>query len=326
MIVPQYWAEARSQHRKGKQRVTVRRFGWSDESQEAAQAHADARVREAMEQVLAGKETRRLDHKIPYNGAEGLPIREEIVDRHGDVVITRNSYGALCLNTPDVLFADIDFEDPGPSARLYGWSILSMVMVAIAIGIWRGSILIPVILIIPAVLIGQGIAIRVQRSLWARGGGPELRAQQRLDAFLQSNPDWRISKYSTPGGLRLLALHRTFTPNEPAVQACFDALGADGIYALMCKRQSCFRARLTPKPWRIGIHFHMRPRPGVWPVKTEHLEGRHRWIREYEHASVAYAACRYVGEAGDGAIDEKADEVRKLHDRLCKAREGLAIA
>lgn len=326
MIVPQYWAEARLQHRKGKQQVTVRRFGWSDESQEAAQTHADARVREAMEQVLAGKETRRRDHKISYNGAEGLPIREEIVDRHGDVVITRNSYGALCLNTPDVLFADIDFEDPGPSGRLYAWCILSMIAVAIAIGIWRDSVSLAVALIIPALLAGAGIAGRVQRSLWARGGGPEQRAQQRLDAFLQSNQDWRVCKYRTPGGLRILALHRTFTPDEPAVQACFDALGADGIYALMCRRQSCFRARLTPKPWRIGVYFNLRPRPGVWPVKPEHMEVRRRWIREYELASGAYAACRYDGEAGDGTIDEKADEVRKLHDRLCRAREDLAIA
>jgi len=36
-----------------------------------------------------------------------VPIREEIVSRHGDTIITRNSYGARCLNTPNALFADI---------------------------------------------------------------------------------------------------------------------------------------------------------------------------------------------------------------------------
>jgi hypothetical protein len=40
---------------------------------------------------------------MPYNGAAGVPIREEIVGRHGETVITRNSYGARCLNMPNVL-------------------------------------------------------------------------------------------------------------------------------------------------------------------------------------------------------------------------------
>ena len=36
MIVPQFWAEARLQHRAHRKQVTVRRFGWSDLSQEDA--------------------------------------------------------------------------------------------------------------------------------------------------------------------------------------------------------------------------------------------------------------------------------------------------
>ena len=84
-----------------------------------AQANADARANEAMARMLAGEKLHRRDHKIPYNGAEGLPIREEILSTHGEAVITRNSYGAHCLNTPNVLFADIDFQSrktgPGTS-------------------------------------------------------------------------------------------------------------------------------------------------------------------------------------------------------------------
>src|SRR5688572_28381771 len=109
MIVPQFWAEARAQHRKKDRQVTIRRFGWSDASQAEAQANADARAAEALARVLAGEDLLRREPKIPYNGAAGVPIREEIVARHGEDVITRNSYGARCLNTPDVLFADVDF-------------------------------------------------------------------------------------------------------------------------------------------------------------------------------------------------------------------------
>ena len=116
MLVPEFWAEGRAhkprEGRNGRQ-VTVRRWGWSDDSQEAAQQHADQRAQDALGRVLAGDgRVKRREPKVPYNGAEGVPIREEIVARHGDTIITRNSYGALCLNTPNVLFADVDFLTP----------------------------------------------------------------------------------------------------------------------------------------------------------------------------------------------------------------------
>ena len=55
MIVPTFWAEGRVQERLPGKQVTVRRFGWSDESQAAAQALADARAHEALRRLLAGE-------------------------------------------------------------------------------------------------------------------------------------------------------------------------------------------------------------------------------------------------------------------------------
>src|SRR5262245_4963295 len=111
MIVPTFWAEGRIQHRHAGRQVTVRRFGWSDESQAEAQANADSRAREALDRILTGEKLPRREPKVAYNGAQGVPIREEIVARHREIVLTRNSYGALCLNTPNVLFADVDLID-----------------------------------------------------------------------------------------------------------------------------------------------------------------------------------------------------------------------
>lgn len=56
---------------------------------------------------------------MAYNGAQGVPIREEVLERHGDTVITRNGYGAKCLNTPDVLFADVDFDTALPPGCIW---------------------------------------------------------------------------------------------------------------------------------------------------------------------------------------------------------------
>lgn len=326
MIVPQYWAEARRQHRAPGKQVTVRRFGWSDVSQDDARRHAEARVEEAMARVLAGEPLPRRERKVPYNGAEGLPIREEIVSRHGDVVVTRNSYGALCLNTPDVLFVDIDFTDPGASR----WLRLAVTLIAaVVVGgyfFMHARTSTALTALAAAVIAAQFVVAAVHGIAWRLGGGPEGRAHARIARFIAAHEDWRLRQYRTPSGLRLLAMHRTFAPGDPAVQQCFAAVGADRTYVRMCARQRCFRARVSPKPWRIGIAAHMRPRPGVWPVAPEQRPKRERWIEEYELKAAGYAACRYLGERGVGRTDGKADEVRALHDALCRAEQPLPIA
>jgi hypothetical protein len=326
MVVPQFWAEARLQQRAHRKQVTVRRFGWSDLSQEDAQAHAEARVREAFERILSGEKLPRREHKQAYNGAEGLPIREEVVARHGETVISRNGYGALCLNTPNVLFADMDFDDPGPSRRLKRWVRTPLLSAAMVAGVWYGSWWLGIGAFVAALIVADFICRRVHRHFWLKDGGPVQRANERIDAFLLANPEWCFRVYRTPAGLRLLAMHRTFDPGEPAVGECFGALQADTIYALMCARQHCFRARVSPKPWRVGISAHMRPRPGVWPIKPERMPDRERWIAEYERASRGFAACRYERTVRSGVVDPVVDDLRRLHDSLTGAELALPIA
>ena len=326
MIVPQYWAEARLQHRAQRRQITVRRSGWSDESQAAAQVHAETRAREALDRLISGERLPRFEHREAYNGADGVPIREEIVERHGEDVVTRNSYGALCLNTPDVLFADIDFVDNGPSLSLRRWVYRPLILLAVLSGLLRESWRDGVVATLAAMVLAWWISRLIHRWQWRQHGGPEGRALARIDHFLSSRHDWRLRRYRTPAGLRLLAVHRTFEPNEPDVTTCFEALGADPVFALMCQRQHCFRARVSPKPWRIGIAAHLRPRPGVWPIADERLPLRRRWVAEYEQVARGYAACRFEGEHGTGQVDPRADEVRRLHDALCQAERELPIA
>lgn len=71
---------------------------------------------------------------MPYNGAEGVPIREEIVEVHGTTIITRNAYGAGCLNTPDVLFVDLDFEEQTPEKLTL--ALVGVLMVGAIAGAW----------------------------------------------------------------------------------------------------------------------------------------------------------------------------------------------
>jgi hypothetical protein len=325
MIVPQFWAEARVQTRRDGRQFTVRRFGWSDTSPAEAQAIADARVAEAMERLLRGESLARREPKVPYNGAAGVPIREEIVARHGETVLTRNAYGARCLNTPNVLFADVDF--PQPFTLPIGCTIIA-VLAAVGAGIeWiaesRGRALGLVALAAVAAL---PVAAWIRSVVRRPRGGPEAAARATIAWFIEATPEWAVRLYRTPAGLRLLVTHRPFEPNDPAVREFFDAVGTDPLYVRMCRNQQCFRARVSPKPWRIGIETHMKPRPGVWPVRPERLPERRAWIEAYEAAAEEFAACEFVEALGSGIVHPQVAPVVTLHDELSRAGAGLPIA
>lgn len=324
MIIPRYWSEARAQQRTRGKQVTVRRFGWSDDSEEAAQRMAQLRADEALLDVLAGGKLLRREPKLPYNGAEGVPIREEVLERHGEVVITRNGYGARCLNTPDVLFADIDFNDD-PAPAFFMPVIAALMLLGAAVGKTMGGWGLAILLMFVALIAGFSVAKLLLKIKQRAAGGPELQSRTRIDRFLAAHPDWRLRLYRTPAGLRLLAMHRVFDPLEPAVLEFFDAIGSDPAYVRMCRHQRCFRARLSAKPWRIGL-ARIKPRPGVWPITPERLPERERWASDYERKAEGYAACRFVESLGGGRVDADADRVRELHDAACRAESDLPLA
>jgi hypothetical protein len=325
MIVPQFWAEARVRADQGGRTVRVRRFGWSDTSQMAAQANADARAADALRRLLAGESVERSEPKVPYNGAAGVPIREEIVARHGESVVTRNSYGARCLNSPNALFADVDF--PGAAPSPVGCVLVVLLLSAGAGVAWLGdSRTLAIVLACAAAALVVPAATLIVYARQERRGDPAEIARERIARFLADHPDWAVRVYRTPAGLRLLATHRPFEPSDPAVVAFFRAIGTDPMYVRMCLNQQCFRARVSPKPWRIGIEARMRPRPGVWPVRPERLKERSDWIAAYERAARSYAACEFIEAIGSGIVHPAIGPVQKLHDDLCRATSGLPIA
>jgi hypothetical protein len=323
MIVPKFWAEGRIQRKSAGKQITVRRFGWSDVSQADAQANADRRTAEALARIDRGEILDRRELKRAYNGAEGVPIREEVVERHGETVITRNNYGALCLNTPNVLFADIDFNAI-PGAGLT-WTVIALLLAAaVALGWWVHPG-VGCFAAFWALVLGYFLAWWLSNLAIRFSGGYESGARKRIARFLSHHPDWHLRLYRTPAGLRIMVMHRTFDPREEEVAAFFHTIGTDPIYVRMCIRQNCFRARVSPKPWRIGIHKHLKP-TGVWPVDPERLPERHRWIEEYERKAKGFASCRFLESVGGNVMNVTVLEVQRLHDELCQANRALEIA
>ena len=325
MIVPRYWAEGRAQHRKAGKQITARRFGWSDASQAEAQTNADQRAEDALQRLLSGEKLDRREPKIPYNGADGVPIREEILDQRGETIITRNSYGARCLNTPNVFFADIDFEQPSQPV----WPT------TIGIAFFAGTMIVGNIFhCLPSAAVvafaGAFACRKIGRLIHrSRQRSPDQDYQialGRIRSYLSKNTHWHFLIYRTPAGVRVLATHQLFDPSDPAVLDCFNQLGTDPVYQQMCLKQKCFRARVSPKPWRIGIGDHLRPRPGTWPVKEQHIPVRNAWLVRYEAAAASFASCVLVESLGSGAIHPEVLPVQVWHDELSRANSQLPIA
>ncbi|MGQ0602530.1 MAG: hypothetical protein ACT4QE_12650 [Anaerolineales bacterium] len=123
MHFPKHWAKAtHSRTTANGKTFTFSCWGWSDDSAEAAQREAYARAERVVNRFLGGQ---RLD-RYAYSDR---PLREEQLEVFDDeagrtlAAITRNSYGALVLNTARVMFIDIDLPEAKPMGvmqKLFG--------------------------------------------------------------------------------------------------------------------------------------------------------------------------------------------------------------
>lgn len=332
MQVPEFWAEAREEGKVNGKRRVVRRFGWSETSQLEADALALLRAREALQDLQQGKQVAARERKAGY-GERGLPIREEVVARSNSMVVTRNSYGARCLNEPDVLFADVDVEVV-LDARIERAFVLAS-RTTLLLGIATAVVLLVLngkLLAIPTFFVALVLAWRIRAvrdRLRERPGVREAArdsARSRIERAVAAIPGARFALYESPAGFRVLALHATADPRSAATRSCFQAFGTDPCYAQMCELQACFRARVSAKPWRIGVQKNVPPRNGTWPVKPVHLPRRTAWIDDYEQKAAGFAACRYLEDFGTGGIDPRCAEVQRAHDAMAQARTQLPLA
>jgi hypothetical protein len=94
-------------------------------------------------------------------------------------------------------------------------------------------------------------------------------------------------------------------------------LKSDPLYVRLCQAQECFRARLTPKPWRCD-----QPEPPYrFPFLTSAAEDSFRqWEQEYASATTAYTTCRLIKQLGPVAIHPDIEPILSLHDQMaCSA-------
>ncbi|MEJ5028759.1 hypothetical protein [Comamonas sp. MYb69] len=332
MQIPRYWAQARLRHETSPRHgATVQRWGWSDQSPDAAQAHAQQRAQAALDQVLSAPQARNLDarfQRMERLGEYGLngqtPIREEILGQRGRAVMTRNSYGAHCLNTPDVAIADMDFPPQPKPPSLAPLLIAAVFALAACFVIFAQGGALPAMVVLAGAVAVLALWLRRLLNLRQKQAGsadPRQLALERVTAFSQHHPDWGLRVYSTPKGMRIIVTHEAMAPTDGAVQALFSALQVDPIYQRLCLQQQCFRARVTGKPWRMGLSG---PSPQVrrWPVAANQLAARADWTHVYDKQAAQYSACRFVAQLGQARIAMDIQALVDWHDEACRAEES----
>lgn len=320
MLIPRYWsrAEASATTPEGK---SLRFFVWrgSRSSTAEAQALADEAAKRAADRIRQGEG---FPDRYTYTDRA---LREEAVQELSsasdsdtpEAAITRNAYGALVLNTTGACFVDVDLPeeahgrgspsaDPSPSPL---WSLVEALPLPPTLRSLAEQILGP-----------RPSATPAERP---RTGDVTAAPLTRVRDWVSARPESRLRIYRTHSGLRYLVLHDLFSPADRTVQDLMTAVGADPKYVQLCRVQQSFRARLTPKPWRVG----QKKPPARFPFDSPAEERAMRdWEARYERATQGYATCHLVEEIGSGTEHPQVTALRTLHDEHTRAATSLPLA
>jgi hypothetical protein len=287
MRIPKYWVrgEYSGQDHQGKSRKFWA-WGWSFGDLAEATAMAAQRARRIFEHFVQG------GTPCTYDYLEH-PLREEIVHSYGQgestaAVVTRNRYGSLVLNTAKVCFVDVDF----PTAEPLG-------------------------------LFGSLKALFMAKKFREQAAAAQVETMQRVRQWATRNPRRSFRLYRTAAGLRMLMTDQLYEPNSAEVATLFNELGSDTLYRKLTQKQECFRARLTPKPWRCDCR---RP-PNRYPWENPKYENAYRkWQEGYGNKTKGFGTCHFLEAFGAEASDETIGGVIELHDSLACCGPEVKLA
>ena len=133
----------------------------------------------------------------------------------------------------------------------------------------------------------------------------------KIESLCRQDASLGLRLYRTTNGYRILITSRQIPANQANSNSLLQALGSDRLYVSLCKTQDCYRARLTPKPWRCNYHGP----PTRFPYRSAAEEQEFRsWLLEYDSARDEFATCALIGDFGSSYRDPVVEKIVQLHD------------
>ncbi|MBP3302757.1 MAG: hypothetical protein J6L64_06475 [Opitutales bacterium] len=209
-------------------------------------------------------------------------IIEEVVEKiSARTIVTRNRYGARVLNTQELTIIDVDTFPPG---------------------------------------IPQDPIVRFFKKLFGKKDPAPIPLKQVTLAHIESvlekeHFDARI--YETAAGFRIILNTRELSPSSREFRMISSRLRADRRYTELCVRQHCFRARLSPKPYRMKITTCRY----AWPQTEEIYRENRGWVENYELRSRDFSVCKLVKTYGN---DFSVHPLIRFHDAQTVSGKKLA--
>lgn len=133
--------------------------------------------------------------------------------------------------------------------------------------------------------------------------------------FPQLGTDFRI--YETAKGIRVIG-RQYLDPTAASSARIMARLNVDWLYTKLSRKQQCYRARLTPKPFRMKIKT-IRVRSPLMCQTDEYRQ----WDDMYRQAASRYAVVNFVEAIGRDFAQEP---VIRYHDDCCQAHSQLKLA
>ncbi|WP_418908281.1 hypothetical protein [Glutamicibacter endophyticus] len=215
------------------------------------------------------------------------PLREPCLESLGDgpeplAVITRNRYGATVLNTDAVLIADVDL----PNAPKPGWF---------------------------SRLFGRGTATAED---------PADNIRERIATFAAAHPTLGVRSYRTSAGFRVFITGSSAAPDSAEAEHLLRELGSDELYTKLCRSQHSYRARLSPKPWRIGLSAPTV----IWPAPDSEAQRRlELWVESYRRGASGFSVTTREARFGPApSLDEA--KILRWHDEQTGADSNRPLA
>ncbi|MCL2105120.1 MAG: hypothetical protein FWH21_08750 [Kiritimatiellaeota bacterium] len=148
---------------------------------------------------------------------------------------------------------------------------------------------------------------------------PKEKIVARFKACVARHPELGTSFriYETCAGIRIIG-KTYFDPQTRNFENVMRSLSVDPLYRILSRKQNCYRARLTPKPYRMKAETIRIKTP--LDCETEAYDA---WRKKYAETSQGYSVVRLKETLGS---DFGGDPVIALHDTVTRMRANDPLA